>query len=110
MASPFEQITALDKLIHEPARLAILAALSNAKSADFMFLNNITGLNKGNLSLHLSKLEQGGIVTIHKEFVDRKPHTWVSLTPKGRAAFQDYWKKMELLKKSASSWQPKEAK
>src|SRR4051794_4031883 len=74
----------LDRLVHEPARLAILTVLSSCASADFLFLRSLTGLTNGNLSSHLSKLEAGGLVQIEKRFVDRKPNTVVRLTPAGR--------------------------
>ena len=70
---PFEALAGLDRLIHEPARLAVLTALQGWESADFLFLQNITGLSKGNLSSHLSKLEEGGLVAVTKEFVERSP-------------------------------------
>ncbi|MEX1127939.1 MAG: transcriptional regulator [Vicinamibacterales bacterium] len=68
MPTPFEHLAALNRLVHEPSRLAILTALSACEKADFLFLLNITGLTKGNLSSHLSKLEQAGLVTIEKKF------------------------------------------
>ncbi|HEY3056658.1 MAG TPA: transcriptional regulator, partial [Thermoanaerobaculia bacterium] len=63
-SQPFERLAGLDRLVHEPARLSILTALSACKSADFLFLQRLTGLSKGNLSSHLSKLEEGGLVAI----------------------------------------------
>lgn len=80
----------LDKLIHEPARLTILAHLYVIESADFLFLMRQTGLTSGNLSSHVSKLEAAGYVEVKKEFINRKPHTMVSLTTEGRAAFDEY--------------------
>ena len=80
----------LDRTIHEPARLTIMAHLFVIESADFLFLQRQTGLTWGNLSAHVSKLEAAGYVEVKKEFVDRKPHTLLHLTQKGRAAFQDY--------------------
>ena len=87
MTTPFEQLTELNRLVHEPARLAILSALSACESADFLFLQRITGLSKGNLSSHLVRLEDGGLVTVTKEFVDRVPRTVAALTPLGRELF-----------------------
>jgi DNA-binding MarR family transcriptional regulator len=87
----------LDKLIHEPARLTILAHLYVVESADFLFLMRQTGLTSGNLSSHMSKLEAAGYIEVTKEFVNRKPHTMVSLTPEGRAAFDEYKKSMKHL-------------
>jgi len=87
-------IAGIDRLIHEPARLMIMAYLYVVKSADFLFLMRQTGLTPGNLSSHTSKLEAAGYVEIVKEFVDKKPHTMLRLTDAGRGAFQDYRERM----------------
>jgi len=73
-------IPKIDKTIHEPARLMIIAHLFVVESADFLFLQRQTGLTWGNLSSHLSKLENAGYVAIEKEFIDKKPHTVLHLT------------------------------
>jgi DNA-binding transcriptional ArsR family regulator len=73
MPAPFEELAELDRLVHDPAWLAILTALSACKSADFLYLQRLTGLSKGNLSSHLGKLEDAGVVTIQKEFIGRIP-------------------------------------
>ena len=106
MSTPSEYLTAINRLIHEPARLAILTALSVCEQADFVFLLNLTGLTKGNLSSHLSKLEQGGLVTIQKQFERKQPVTYVKLTPEGREGLQEHWKRLEALRKSARVWKP----
>jgi DNA-binding MarR family transcriptional regulator len=80
----------LDRDIHEPARLAIVALLYAAAEADFLFLQRETGLTKGNLSSHLAKLEQLGYVGIEKTFRRKIPLTVCRLTPAGRAAFETY--------------------
>jgi DNA-binding transcriptional ArsR family regulator len=88
-------IPKIDKTIHEPARLMIMAHLFVVESADFLFLQRQTGLTWGNLSSHLSKLENAGYVAIEKEFLDKKPHTTLHLTDKGRTAFQEYRESMK---------------
>ena len=103
-ATPFEQLANLDRRIHDPARLAILTALSACERADFLFLLSITGLTKGNLSSHLSKLEEGELVEIEKRFVGKKPQTLVRLTDIGRQTLDGYWKEMEELRESAVQW------
>jgi DNA-binding MarR family transcriptional regulator len=80
----------INRIIHEPARLLILACLYVVESADFLFLERQTGLTAGNLSSHLSKLEEAGYVEVNKEFVDKIPRTLLSLTNKGRKAFRVY--------------------
>ncbi len=87
--------TEIDKLIHEPARLMIMAHLYVVESADFLFLMRQTNLTFGNLSAHLSKLEKADYVRIKKEFLGKKPHTMLILTRKGREAFQNYRKNMK---------------
>jgi len=90
----------LDRLIHEPARLAILTVLSSVRAADFVFLQRTTGLTKGNLSSHLTRLEEAGLVKIQKRFVLKKPNTNVELTPEGRNRITRHWDQLERLKSS----------
>ena len=82
-------------MIHEPARLLLVATLSVVESADFLFLMNQTQLTRGNLSSHLSKLEAAGYVEIKKEFVEKIPRTLLRLTEEGRNAFVEYRQKMQ---------------
>jgi DNA-binding transcriptional ArsR family regulator len=84
----------VDRIIHEPARLMIVALLSGSREADFLFLMRETGLTKGNLSSHLAKLEESEYVEIEKKFRGKIPLTLVRLTPKGRTALQNYRKRM----------------
>lgn len=79
-----------DKVVHEPARLLILSTLYVVESADFVFVQNQTGLTRGNLSSHMTKLEEAGYVVVRKEFVGRKPRTLLELTSAGRKAL-DIW-------------------
>ena len=90
-----QPIATIDRLIHEPARLMILALLYVIESGDFTFLMRQTGLTWGNLSSHMSKLEAAGYIEVEKEFVDRKPRTMLRLTDEGRAAFQEYVQSMK---------------
>jgi DNA-binding MarR family transcriptional regulator len=80
----------LNETIHQPVRLSILALLAHAKQVDFAFLRDHLGLRDANLSLHLSALESLGYVTIEKTFEQKRPRTWISLSPAGRAAFEEY--------------------
>ena len=107
--TPFEQLANLDRRVHDPARLAILTALSSCERADFLFLLRITGLTKGNLSSHLSKLEEAGLVEIEKRFVEKKTQTLVRLSGSGRQAIESYWKEMEELRESAAQWRSQNA-
>ena len=85
-----QQIAGVDRLVHEPARLMILAVLSIVESADFLYLMQQTGLTRGNLSSHMSKLEAAGYLEIEKEFVGKIPHTLLRLTDTGREALDTY--------------------
>ena len=98
MTPEVEEDLQLDRLIHEPARLAILTVLTSVKDADFTFLQRTTGLTKGNLSSHLSKLEAGDLVTITKTFIRKKPNTSVALTPAGRQRVARHWEQLERLR------------
>lgn len=85
----------IDQVIHAPARLTVLTYLYVVESADFRFLKNVTGLTWGNLSSHVSKLEEAGYVAVEKEFRGKKPHTMLHLTDEGRAAFRAYKQSMQ---------------
>ena len=89
-----QPISGIDRIVHEPARLTLLAQLYGAESADFLFLLRQTGLTKGNLSAHLRKLEDAGYVSVEKTFVDRLPLTVFRLTDEGREAIEAYRKQM----------------
>jgi len=80
----------IDRVIHEPARLRIVALLYVVESADFVFVMDQTGLTWGNLSAHMTRLEQAGYIEVQKTFKDRRPNTSLRLTPAGREAFQEY--------------------
>ena len=85
----------IDQVIHAPARLMVLTYLYVVESADYTFLLRMTGLTWGNLATHLAKLEEAGYVLIDKGYQGKKPHSTVSLTPQGRAAFRDYKRSMQ---------------
>lgn len=104
--SLFKEMTELDKLLHEPARLAIMTALANCESANFVFLQSLTGLSKGNLSSHLSKLEEAELVRVEKTFIGKIPNTSASLTKNGAQAIAEHWEKLDELRHSAKRWTP----
>jgi len=84
----------IDRVIHEPARLQLMSILYVVESADFTFLMNQTGMTWGNLSAHMSKLEDAGYLEVEKTYKGRRPNTILRLTSQGRIAFRDYRKKM----------------
>lgn len=89
-----EPIENIDPAIHAPARLMILSFLAAVSSADFTFLLKQTGLTRGNLSTHISRLEEAGYVEVKKEFVERIPRTLYKLTNPGRTAIEKYRENM----------------
>ncbi len=91
MPTPFEDVVALDRCVHEPARLAVMTALSRIATADFLFLQSLTGLTRGNLSRHLRKLEEAELIEITKQRRGRKRRTRVRLSRKGRLSIRQYW-------------------
>lgn len=95
MSKELRSVTDMDRLIHEPARLLIVTILSTVESADFLFLQRETELTKGNLSAHLSKLEEAGYVKIQKTFKGKLPLTVCKLTADGRKAFAQYRQQLQ---------------
>jgi DNA-binding transcriptional ArsR family regulator len=95
MSEDLRSVTELDRLIHEPARLLIVTILSSVASADFLFLQRETGLTKGNLSAHLSKLELAEYVKIEKTFKGKLPLTVCKLTSAGQKALKAYREQLQ---------------
>ncbi len=87
----------VDRLIHEPARLAVMTILAAVESADFLYLLHETELTKGNLSAHLSKLEEAGYIEIEKTFIGKRPHTNCRLTDEGQKAYAGYLQQLNEL-------------
>jgi len=87
----------LDRLIHEPARLLLMSNLAIVDEADFVFLSARTHLTAGNISSHMSRLEDAGYVRVEKSFAGKRPRTTYALTPVGRAAFERYRADVETL-------------
>jgi DNA-binding transcriptional ArsR family regulator len=85
----------IDRLIHEPARLAIMTQLLVLERADFIYVMNETGLTRGNLSSHMSKLEQAGYLKVEKKFEGKTPRTMLALTKTGRQALVEYRRQMQ---------------
>ena len=95
--NPLQPIADLDRIVHSPPRLMILAYLGAVDSADFIFLMNQVELTRGNLSSHLKTLEEAGYISIEKEFVDKVPRTLIGLTDEGREAIQTYREQMRMI-------------
>jgi DNA-binding transcriptional ArsR family regulator len=93
---------ALDKLFHEPNRLAIMSSLAGSSGLAFGELKEICGLTDGNLSRHLKTLEDAGAVTIKKTFINRRPRTTVYLSDIGKRRFLQYIGVLEQVLKQAA--------
>lgn len=90
MTDQLRSLTAMDRIIHEPARLLLVTILYTLESADFLYLLRESGLTKGNLSTHLTRLEQSEYILVEKKFLGKIPQTMFRLSPKGQAAFDTY--------------------
>ena len=90
----------VDRIVHEPARLRIMMILSGVESADFNFLLSTLGLSKGNLSRHVEKLELAGYVKVNKTFKGKIPNTSYQLTKKGTNALTQYWKNLDVIRRT----------
>ena len=90
----------LDRIVHEPARLRIMMILSGVDKADFNFLRSTLGMTKGNLSRHIEKLELAGYVKVNKTFKGRIPNTSYQLTKKGSKALTQYWKQLDVIRRT----------
>ena len=97
MSDEDNPVGGLDDVIHQRVRLGILAALSEAKSADFSYLRNALEVTDGNLSRHLQVLEKAGLVALEKTFEGKRPKTWISATREGRTAFANEMRKLKSL-------------
>lgn len=95
MSAKIQRLAEIDRVIHEPARLMIVALLAAVQEADFQYLHQATGLTKGNLSVHLSRLEEAGYVAIEKTFRGKYPLTICRLTERGREELDKYRKVMK---------------
>lgn len=100
-------MTDIDRVVHEPARLKILGQLYVVESADFLFLMRQTGLTQGNLSSHMTKLEEAGYIAVRKEFAGKRPRTLLRMTPAGRKAFEGYVSRMREVLAEVAPARPK---
>lgn len=92
-----QQALEINRVIHEPARLLLLAVLSKIDWADFNFLLTATRLSKGNLSKQSAKLEEAGYIEIEKGYKGKIPVTRYRITTEGKRELQRYWNQMSIL-------------
>ena len=96
-------VAGLSRMVHEPARLAILTVLGACRAADFVFLRTAAGLSAGNLSIQLSRLEQAGLIEMERTIQKRRTLTMVRITEAGNAELKRYWESMESLRQQVKS-------
>ena len=94
MSDSIRTLLELDRLVHEPARLAILTVLAQAGAVEFKFVEQVTRLTKGNLNSHATKLEAAGYLVVIKAFRGKTPVTSFRITDLGREALTTYWKQL----------------
>ena len=102
--SPYQELTKVDRVIHEPVRLMIMLLLRAVSEADFLYIQRECGLTQGNLSSHLSRLEEAGYVLIEKTAKGNYPLTLCSLTSQGRTALAAYAQTMRAAMSDGSGW------
>jgi DNA-binding HxlR family transcriptional regulator len=95
MNQQIRTIAELDRVIHEPGRLMIASLLFAVEKTDFLYLQHETGMNKGTLSSHLSRLDEAGYIEVLKTYRGKVPQTLLSLTGAGRKAFEQYRRKLK---------------
>jgi DNA-binding transcriptional ArsR family regulator len=94
MRADLESMLSLDRTVHEPARLVILTVLAEAEEVEFRFLETASGLTRGNLSSHISRLEAAGYLEVEKSFRGKVPLTTLRITRSGRTALNTYRKQL----------------
>jgi len=82
-------VNGLDDVVHQRVRLGILTVAHEARQVEFGYLRTTLELTGGNLSQHLTTLENAGLVTITKGYEGKRPRTWISLTKAGRRALRE---------------------
>ena len=88
---------ALDDVVHQRVRLALLGAITEGRKVEFTFLRDRLDLTDGNLSRHLQVLEDAGYVRSTKGFEGRRRRTWLSVTPLGRQAYRAEIESLKLI-------------
>lgn len=93
----------LDRVMHEKARLGVLSSLiAHPKGLAFGDLKSLCGLTDGNLSRHLTVLQEAGLIDITKSFENNRPQTTVKMTKSGRKRFLEYLALLEQVVRDAA--------
>lgn len=106
MSADLTTIGELDRIIHEPARMRILALLSPTPNLSFTEIKEALKLTDGNLSVHLRTLEEAGYISVTREFVGRKPRSEYAMTTSGCKAFAAYIDALEQIVRETRSTEP----
>jgi len=86
-----------NKMLENRIRLGIMSLLAVNDSMDFSALKEQLNITDGNLSSHLSSLEQQKFIDVNKQFVGKKPNTSYKITREGRNAFVKHIDALEKL-------------
>ena len=106
MDTPYD---ALERIFHEPNRLAIMSAVCAADDGlTFGELKEICKLTDGNLNRHLKVLEEAAVIKIRKTFVENKPRTTIQITKTGLDRFNEYLSALSEVLKMAKQSLPAE--
>jgi DNA-binding MarR family transcriptional regulator len=87
----------LDDVVHQRVRLGILTIAHEARRVEFGYLRSNLEVTAGNLSQHLSVLENAGLITIEKGYAGKRARTWVTLTKAGRTALAEEIARLKLV-------------
>lgn len=79
-----DALDGLDTVFENRVRLAIGVLLARHGEISFARLKEQLEVTDGNLGAHLRKLEDAGCIALRRDFVERKPVTWYSLTKAGQ--------------------------
>jgi DNA-binding MarR family transcriptional regulator len=90
-------VSGLNDIVHQRVRLGILTIAREARQVEFSFLRASLELSPGNLSQHLSVLENAGLISIEKGYAGKRARTWISVTNAGRAALAEEIAQLKLL-------------
>jgi DNA-binding MarR family transcriptional regulator len=80
----------LDPILHSQLRLSIISTLMTVDEANFNFIKETTNATSGNISIQIKKLQEAGYIQVKKSFKNNYPNTSLSITNKGKEAFETY--------------------
>lgn len=85
----------LDPALEHRTRLAIAVLLARHGEISFSRFKQQLDLTDGALGAQLRKLEDADYLVLRRDFVERRPVTWYSLTPAGRKALDRHMRALQ---------------